>query len=163
MSSSWERRWPPFLGGSPSGGGGCGSKLDDAGTAKTRVARRPDRRTYGGGGIGSTQSAWGERARVVVAPAPGAGISMGAWEAGLRVRRQSERQQSGPSGYAVGRKVIGDKNNSFWAETLFKLEFLYSRSTLSVQQLDDGWVWREGQGGPELGEKSFQLSSLLIV
>jgi hypothetical protein len=85
----------------------------------------------------------GASARGGVAPAPGAGISMGAWEAGLRVRRQSERQQSGPSGYAVGRKVIGDKNNSFWAETLFKLEFLYSRSTLSVQQLDDGWVWRE--------------------
>jgi hypothetical protein len=82
MSSSWERRWPPFLGGSPSGGGGCGSKLDDAGTAKTRVARRPDRRTYGGGGIESTQSAWGERARVVVGPLPLARGSR--WEPGRR-------------------------------------------------------------------------------
>jgi hypothetical protein len=31
------------------------------------------------------------------------------------------------------------------------------------QQLDDVWVRCEGYGGPELGEKSFQLSSLLIV
>jgi hypothetical protein len=39
----------------------------------------------------------------------------------------------------------------------------YGRSTLWVQQLDDGWVPREGYGGPDFGEKSFQLSSLLIV
>jgi hypothetical protein len=51
----------------------------------------------------------------------------------------------------AGRNEVGEKNCDFYGRSTF----------LVIMQLDE-WVRREGQGGPELGEKSFQLSSLLI-
>jgi hypothetical protein len=58
----------------------------------------------------------------------------------------------GPAGIDVGTHVVVEKSS-------LNCNF-YGRSTFSVQQLDDGWVQYEGYGGPELGEKNFQLSSL---
>jgi hypothetical protein len=60
------------------------------------------------------------------------------------------------------RSWVGEKRISFLAEMLPKLRFLWSFHLLVIMQLD-GWVRREGCGGPDLGEKSFQLSSLLTV
>jgi hypothetical protein len=64
--------------------------------------------------------------------------------------------------HGVGKTALGDKNNSFLAETLSKLRF-YGCSTLSNPQLIDGWVRREGYGGPDLGEKGFSNYSIFIV
>jgi hypothetical protein len=65
----------------------------------------------------------------------------------------------------VGKIRLGNKNIMILAETLSKLRFLvvYSSSTLSTSKKYGGWVRREGYDRPDLGEKSFQLSSLLIV
>jgi hypothetical protein len=50
----------------------------------------------------------------------------------------------------------------FLAETVPKLRFLWSFHLLVIMQ-PDMWVQHERSGGPELGVKSFQLYSLLIV
>jgi hypothetical protein len=54
----------------------------------------------------------------------------------------------------------------FFAGTLSKLRFFWYFIALPpypVPKTYDGWVRREGQGGSDLGEKSFQLSSLLTL
>jgi hypothetical protein len=60
--------------------------------------------------------------------------------------------------HEVGKVTMGDKNIMFLAEILPKLRFLQSFHFLVIMQ-PYRWVRCEG---PELGEKSFQLSSLLI-
>jgi hypothetical protein len=56
----------------------------------------------------------------------------------------------------------GEKNIMFLAETVPKLQFLWSFHLFVIMQ-PDMWVQHERSGGSELCEKSFQLSSLLIV
>jgi hypothetical protein len=76
----------------------------------------------------------------------------------------------GPRGYERwGRRGVGEKNITFFfffAGTLSKLRFFWYFIALPpypVPKTYDGWVRREGQGGSDLGEKSFQLSSLLTL
>jgi hypothetical protein len=67
-------------------------------------------------------------------------------------------------GKTVRRRRV-KKNNSFLVETLSKLGFFEPSIVLPPYPLlktYDGWVRREGYSGPDLGEKSFQLFSLLI-
>jgi hypothetical protein len=62
----------------------------------------------------------------------------------------------------VGMVGVSEKNIT----TLFKLRFFDPFIVLPPYPLPktyDGWVRREGYGGPNLGEKSFQLFSLFIV
>jgi hypothetical protein len=61
---------------------------------------------------------------------------------------------------------VGEKNNSFSAETLSKLRFFGLFIVLPPYPLPktyDGWAHHEGYGGPDLGEKNFQLFSLIMV
>jgi hypothetical protein len=72
-------------------------------------------------------------------------------------------RESGPRGYTqAGRVDVGEKNNLFLAETLSKLRFFCSFHLFVITQ-PDGWVRCEEECGPELDEKSFQLSSLLLL
>jgi hypothetical protein len=85
-----------------------------------------------------------------------------------RARRRWVAWGAGPwvgglGGYRkVDRWRTGEKIFSFLGETLPKLRFLWSFH-LFVTTQPDAWVQREGYSGSDLGEKSFQLSSLLIV
>jgi hypothetical protein len=60
---------------------------------------------------------------------------------------------------------LGEKNRPFWQKRSPNCVFGTSivLPPYPLPKTYDGWVRREGYGGSNLGEKSFQLSSLLIV
>jgi hypothetical protein len=60
---------------------------------------------------------------------------------------------------------VGEKTIRFCHKRSPNCNFLilHSPSTYPLSITYDGWDRHEGYGGPDLGEKSFQLFSLLIV
>jgi hypothetical protein len=69
-------------------------------------------------------------------------------------------------GTVAGKQRAWWEKNRFWQKRSLNCDFLvlHSPSTLyPLLKTYDVWVRREGYGGPDLGEKSFQLFSLLIV
>jgi hypothetical protein len=69
------------------------------------------------------------------------------------------------TGTRVGKERLGKKHYVFGRNAL-QIAIIWYFMVLPPYPLPktyDGWVRREGYGGPDLGEKSFQLSSLLIV
>jgi hypothetical protein len=58
------------------------------------------------------------------------------------------------------------KKNFVFGRNVLQIGIFWSSIVLTPYPLPkthDRWVCREGYGGPELGEKSFQLSLLFIV
>jgi hypothetical protein len=65
----------------------------------------------------------------------------------------------------VGIHRVGEKNNSFFGKNALQIAIFYFivRPPYPLPKTYDGWVRRERYSGSDLGEKSFQLFSLLIV
>ena len=71
----------------------------------------------------------------------------------------SEMRYGYDRGYAAGR---GEKSKELLAETFPNSQFLWV-STPSTSLGPDRWIQCEGYGGPNMGEKSFQLFFIFIV
>ena len=62
----------------------------------------------------------------------------------------------------AGRSELGEKTITFWQKYLLTYDFYGSPSPPTFHD-PDKWVRREGYGGPNVGEKKFQLFSIFIV